>query len=109
MCCYVDMGNTIRKALAGANPAKPSAENIRARAAKFNGSSISNGSLMRITPLIFWARDLPDKAFASIIREDASLTHSNTTAQDATVVYSLAVKSLINKPGNRTFAYKKAK
>jgi len=103
------MGNTIRKALAGANPSKPDAANIKARATKFNSSSISNGSLMRITPLILWGRNLPDNEFAKIIREEASLTHSNITAQDATVVYSIAIKSLINKPGNTKLAYMKAK
>ena len=105
----LDMGGTTRKALAAANPSKPNALEIRKRALKFNSTSESNGSMMRITPLIFWARNLKDDIFAQVIREDARLTHSSVVAQDATVVYSIAVKYLINHPGNRKLAYSKAK
>ncbi len=103
------MGGTTRKALAAANPHKPNPSVIRERARKFNGASQSNGSMMRITPLAFWARDLHDAPFAQVIREDAMLTHSNSIAQDATVVYCMAIKYLINNPGNRKLAYTKAK
>jgi len=103
------MGGTTRKALAAANPETPNADVIRKRAIKFNSGSQSNGSAMRITPLIFWARNLKDIPFANVIREDAMLTHSNAVAQDATIVYAIAIKHLINNPGDRKGAYFKAK
>ena len=103
------MGGTTRRALAAANPDKPNAPVIRQRASKFNTKSLSNGCLMRITPLIFWARDLKEECFAKVIREDVILTHSNVVAQEATIVYSIAIKHLINSPGDRKGAYSKAK
>ena len=103
------MGGTTRRALGAANPDKPNPDTLRKRSIKFNKDSLSNGCMMRITPLIFWARNLDDATFVQVIREDIKLTHSSPVAQDAVIVYGLAIRSLIHNPGNRELAYKKAR
>jgi hypothetical protein len=48
---------------------------------QYNHGSLSNGCLMRITPLIVWGHALPAAQLAAAACGDASLTHSNPTAQ----------------------------
>lgn len=53
----------------------------RRLAAQYNGDSLSNGALMRVSPLAAWAARLPQSAAAAAARADASLTPPNPVAQ----------------------------
>ena len=46
-----------------------------------NWTSLSNGALMRASPLAAWAAGLPEEQIVAVARADASLTHPNPTAQ----------------------------
>jgi hypothetical protein len=59
---------------------KPSSAPL-ALAPQHNGSSLSNGALMRASPLAVWAHRLPAAAVAAAARQEAALTHPNPIAQ----------------------------
>lgn len=100
-----DIGNTTSNALG--DPTKD-AKTARLAAENKNQKSESNGCLMRIMPMIIWARKLPDAEFTDVILEDVMLTHSNKNAQDAVLTYSMAVRHLLNNLGDITGAYNTA-
>ena len=74
-----DIGNCIYNCLSEA----PNVAKMKSAAIKFNddaaakGGNKSNGSLMRIHPLIIYGYKLSIKQFEEIIIEDSSLTHYN--------------------------------
>jgi hypothetical protein len=49
-------------------------------AAQHNQESLSNGSLMRVTPLAVWAHKQPVDVIAQHAMAEAALTHPNKTA-----------------------------
>jgi ADP-ribosylglycohydrolase len=64
-----------------------------------NGKSLSNGSLMRCTPMAVWASGLQDmKQFKEAIYNEVQFTHSNVVTLNANLIYSLAIKHLLNNP-----------
>ena len=74
-----DCGNTIRSALEG----------------HLDGSSESNGALMRISPLgIFGARHELAKV-ADWARQDAGITHSNPICQKANALFAMAISHAV--------------
>ena len=66
-------------------------------AARFGpgATSMSNGSLMRITPIAVWAQNLPTEALEKIVKEDVSLMHSLPEMWNVCTAYCLAIKTLI--------------
>lgn len=50
-------------------------------AAQYNQQSLSNGCLMRVTPLAVWGHKQPVQRLAQLVQEETALTHPNTTAQ----------------------------
>jgi len=77
----IDIGITTRKALLGIKPTE---------------ESQSNGSLMRCAPIGFLYQGESDEFIAQKAKEDASLTHANTTVQDATACYCIALAHSLN-------------
>jgi ADP-ribosylglycohydrolase len=53
---------------------------------------------MRITPQIVWARNLSDEDFHNAIKLQSSFTHQNPIVQEATYLYSWAIRRLIKDP-----------
>ena len=102
-----DVGITISNAVSFArrNPNKV-AENMR-QGAQQSLDSQSNGSLMRITPLVVWASKLSKENFITAIREETKLTHPNRTALDVSVLYAYTIQHLLRNKGDYQGAYNK--
>lgn len=77
-------------------------------AQRMSTASQANGALMRLTPLMVWAADLPEEAFVECMRKDAMMTHPNPVCQDCNVVYGMAVRHLLEHPQDGEGAWKKA-
>lgn len=104
-----DIGVTTRTAL-GPLAAHPSSAETCIRAAiAGTGSSQSNGSLMRITPLGVWAHRLSPEKAAIAAKLESSMTHSNETIQHAAACYTIAIGHLLRSFGDRQGAYDLAK
>ena len=58
--------------------------------------SLSNGSLMRISPLAIAMRHRPHYKLMKAVYEDVQLTHTNEFVIDATMVYVSALVALLN-------------
>ena len=74
-----------------------------AKEAAYENNSLSEDSnpLIRITPLIVWASKIKDtEEFCQAVISDTELTHSNLLAQDAVKIYALAMRYLLNNPGD---------
>jgi ADP-ribosyl-[dinitrogen reductase] hydrolase len=57
---------------------------------------MSNGSLMRRTPLAVWAAEIDDiEIHRRVIAADTTLTHSSPVVNDANFIYSQAIAHLI--------------
>ena len=61
---------------------------------------MSNGSMMRITPIAVWAQNLTLEELEQVVQQDVSLMHSKTEMWDLCTAYCLAIKSLINNAGD---------
>lgn len=103
-----DIGNTTRNALANASNYKDMVNN----SAKSNKNSLSNGCLMRISPLAIYGIKLTDEQLLQYCYEDAIMTNPSLVAIDAVCVYCIALKSaLVTKDKKLIFnkAYATAK
>lgn len=110
-----DIGTTTTKALKGLS-LKDQTENsysrlyikIKENSKSNNENSLSNGALMRITPLAVWCHRMTD--FEDIewaVKVENELTHPNETVHKANSLYVLAIKELINNDGNFDAAIEK--
>eukprot|EP00347_Sterkiella_histriomuscorum_P010277 403376918 len=104
-----DIGNTTFKALVVINAKKPSPFNVYGNVMKVNVSSQTNGCLMRITPLAVWCQNLSDEELFEAVKLQTQLTHCHPNAVRACQLYCLAIKHLINNPGDAAGAYLVAK
>ncbi|KAI1707890.1 ADP-ribosylglycohydrolase domain-containing protein [Ditylenchus destructor] len=68
---------------------------IRSQVESANKQSLSNGMLMRSSPLAIAFRNVPYESLRNMAHEDCQLTHSNPIVMDATAVYVGAIASLI--------------
>uniref|UniRef100_A0A914C079 ADP-ribosylhydrolase ARH3 n=1 Tax=Acrobeloides nanus TaxID=290746 RepID=A0A914C079_9BILA len=80
---------------------------IQANVKKYNGHSLSNGALMRISPLAIAYRNATPKELRRLTTEDTQITHSNPVAWDASAVYVIALAALL-KGRSREEAYGEA-
>mmetsp|Transcript_4594 Transcript_4594/g.6934 ORF Transcript_4594/g.6934 Transcript_4594/m.6934 type:complete len:335 (+) Transcript_4594:32-1036(+) len=102
-----DLGNTIRKSLPRAsNLSQHQAEMVR-RAARTSQSQ-SNGGLMRASPLAVFLRHLSPQEVIQAVREEAVLTHTDSTIVSACCFYVLLIVNLINAHDPRS-SYLQAK
>lgn len=102
-----DIGQTTQIALNNDNFLNCSDEEFYQRAKNIssnsNASSLSNGALMRITPLAVWCHRFQSKKdVLKAVELESQITHSNQIVHFANTIYALAIKELINNKGNRT-------
>ena len=71
--------------------------------------SKANGSLMRISPLGIWGYQLSNKELAKFAQQDSCLSHPNPSCCYAVACYTIAIASLLRKPGDRKIAFDSAK
>jgi ADP-ribosylglycohydrolase len=62
--------------------------------------SKANGSLMRATPLAVWGAHRDTASVVAATMRDARLSHPNASCVGAAVAYVLAIRHLINEPGD---------
>jgi len=102
-----DMGNTTRNALFNTESYNDILYNVK----KYNQTSLSNGCLMRISPLALLGIKLHDDILISYCAQDTLMTHSHNIAIDAVCVYVIAIKTAISTNNKKTIydkAYKTA-
>lgn len=94
-----DMGHTTRNAVSDSGE---SAASMQARSAQLNPLSMSNGSLMRCSPMVAaalrWNWNGP--TLAKYVRAEAALTHSHVGVQWAQVAYVTAMVHLCRRRGD---------
>ena len=109
-----DMGNCIQSTFKYA----PNIDKMKSTAVEFNnnsdinGGNMSNGSLMRITPLIVYGYKLSDNELSRIIVDESSLSHYNKYVFICNTCYAIACRYLIidyNELDRNINAYKLAK
>jgi len=82
--------------------------NQRAYEAKKNASpnSMSNASMMRVTPLAVWASSLDDEQLKRAVVAETEITHGEKITQEATFIYCATIKYLLNNPDEEERAQK---
>ena len=87
-----DIGNNTSATLG----ALGSAKNAKAVAYGQFAAWLSNGSLMRVTPLAVWAAECDDPAVhRELIKTDTELSHGSPLVHDVCYVYSATIAFLI--------------
>jgi len=86
-----DIGRTTRNALQGAKCFTDMVFNAR----DLNTASMSNGSLMRASPLAILGLRLTEDELRRCCVEDTLMTHSHPNVVDATQVYVLAIRDAL--------------
>ena len=81
------------------------ADLIAEQALEYNSESKANGSLMRATPLGIAAANMTVEQTVAMACADARLTHPNPSCQVSTAAYVLAIRHLIQKPGDHKGAF----
>ena len=90
----VDIGTTISKSLFAQKPSfnyRDMMNNSKA----LNGNSLSNGVLMRITPIALYSLKIKDKELKMIVLKECNLTHPNPIVKDSAYIYCLAIKYIL--------------
>jgi ADP-ribosyl-[dinitrogen reductase] hydrolase len=86
-----DIGTTTRRAFRRA----PDYSTIIKNSAEFNQSSLSNGCLMRISPLAIYGLLLSNSELINCARDNCRMTNPNELTQDAVSVYCVALKAAL--------------
>lgn len=92
----VDIGNTIKRSLRTRNLSQNSAEMIK-NSKELNISSLSNGVLMRVSPLGVYAAHskISSSELKDLVDQECDLTHPNPIIKDAVFIYCMAIKYAI--------------
>jgi len=88
----VDIGKTISRAINARKLAKNKDEMIK-NSKELNMTSLSNGVLMRCSPLAIYLKKASDKKIKQIIRKECELTHPNPNIVSVSIIY---IKAIIN-------------
>ena len=67
---------------------------------------MSNGSLMKATPMAVFTSLLDKDQARACIEEEVSFLHPNQTVKDAIYLYSIAIHHLVNNPKDEDRAQK---
>lgn len=95
----IDVGNTIRNSVPKACHMKEhQAHLVRKGASERSQGSQSNGTLMSISGLAVWCRNLSVKDTETAVREFTILIHPNEAVVLANTAYVIAIKYLLNNP-----------
>jgi len=86
-----DNGITTAKALRNAKNYQDTVDNSK----KYNKGSLSNGFLMRISPLALLALNMKDNQLNKIIKEDVKITHSNKDCFYVAKLYVYMIRYII--------------
>ena len=74
-------------------------EAIVSKATEKNQNSLSNGSLMRMTPMVIFTADLQNEnQIKEAIEKEAGQTHPNQLVKDCQFLYALAIHYLLKNP-----------
>jgi ADP-ribosylglycohydrolase len=87
----IDIGISTRKALNGAK----NYNDILIRSKKYNMNSLSNGCLMRISPLAIYGINITNTKLKKLVKDNCIMTNPNQITIDATIVYVLAIKDCL--------------
>ena len=90
----VDIGLTISKSLKTRKESTNYKDMIE-NSNLLNLSSLSNGVLMRITPLAIYSLYISDTELKTYVNEECDLTHPNPIIKDASYIYCIAIKYLL--------------
>lgn len=88
---------------------KTSIEDMLMKIKSKNEGSLSNGGLMRTTPLAVYCYKLDNQHIYECTKKDVNLTHSNEVAVQAVTAYNIAIAHLLNNFGDSEGAYEKAR
>ena len=103
-----DVGGTTKNGLGGCNEQQPTPSEPITRATKNAGAtSLSNGSLMKISPLAVWCQNLSVAELADAVNADVSFMHSRWEVKHMCILYTIAIQSLI-KNANSADRFSKA-
>jgi len=96
-----DVGMTCRTAFGvKPEPTGTLGQRMAASSSENCSGSQANGALMRLTPLAVWAAGQPKTVVAEMAARDAQLSHPAPVCQDASIIYCLVIRHLINHPGD---------
>lgn len=99
----VDIGISTKKALFKTS----SYDDIVKNSKKYNKNSLSNGCLMRISPLAIYGLKISNKELEKYAKDNCIMTNPNEITMNATIVFVVTLKELM-KTGNKDKAYQKA-
>jgi ADP-ribosylglycohydrolase len=88
----IDIGKTISKAIYSRKLAKDKNDMIK-NSQELNMSSLSNGVLMRCSPLAIYLRNASKKRIIKTIHKESELTHPNPNISSSCIIY---VRAIIN-------------
>jgi len=71
----IGIGSTTRKCLPLCDPENPDPGKVYSTKIEARETSISNGSMMRVTPLAIWCSKLTNEEIEKATKADASITH----------------------------------
>lgn len=95
----IDVGNTIRNSVPKAcNMKEHQAHVVRKGAFERSQTSQSNGTLMSISGMAIWCRNLTQQEIEQAVREFTILIHPNPVVVQANTAYVLAIVYLLNNP-----------
>lgn len=99
----VDIGISTKKAFLKTL----SYDDIVKNSKKYNKNSLSNGCLMRISPLAIYGLKISSKELEKCAKDNCIMTNPNEITVNATIVFVVTLKELM-KTGNKDKAYQKA-
>lgn len=90
-----DIGKTITKSI-HTREISISSEDMKTNSLELNKNSLSNGVLMRISPIAILGLKLSDNELKDVIKKECELTHPNPIVQDVCFTFCRAIKGLID-------------
>ena len=91
-----DIGNTTRNGLSKCSAVNPDPKKPQLASSKGPGkSSLSNGAMMRLSPMGVWCRELSPAEVEVAVVADVTFTHSRPVMGHLCTAYCLLIKTLI--------------
>jgi ADP-ribosyl-[dinitrogen reductase] hydrolase len=91
-----DIGMTTRVGLQYCSSQKPDPQLVYQQTKVGAGAtSLSNGSLMRCTPLAVWCHKLTNAEIIAAVPKDVNFTHNNSLSEQVVITYCLAIKHML--------------
>jgi len=87
----IDKGNTIEKAISSFTLKSKNKKDMITNSSRYNSTSLSNGTLMRIAPISILYKKCSLKAMKSFVEKDCELTHPHPFVCEITWLYVYAI------------------